>query len=129
MNPKMNETTTDCPVPGWERIVCQRKSGKTAGKIDIYFVNPDGKRLRSRREISRYLKKNDLDIPLELFRFRTGRNVAEQECTKLEDRKKVEICQPRTHSVYFVRAQTVDSDVSIDDQVSSSCIKEKVSFE
>lgn len=127
MKPKMSETTTDCPVPGWERIVCQRKSGKTAGKFDVYFVNPDGKRLRSRREISRYLKQNDLDIPLELFRFRAVRNVTEKEFTKLEECKKVESCQTRTHSVYFVRGQTEDSYVSTDGGVSSSCVEEKVS--
>lgn len=126
MSQQLNVTTSDCPVPGWERIVCQRKSGKTAGKFDVYFVNPDGKRQRSRREISRYLKKNDLDIPLELFCFRAGRDVAEKQFTKLEERKE---CQTRTHSLYFVEDKTKNSHVPIDRGVSGSCVKDKVSFE
>lgn len=52
---------TDCqkPVPcGWERIVKQRLSGKTAGKFDVYFISPQGLKFRSKRSLANYLLKN-----------------------------------------------------------------------
>ncbi|XP_052030574.1 methyl-CpG-binding domain protein 4 isoform X2 [Apodemus sylvaticus] len=52
---------TDCqkPVPcGWERVVKQRLSGKTAGKFDVYFISPQGLKFRSKRSLANYLLKN-----------------------------------------------------------------------
>ncbi|XP_042306903.1 methyl-CpG-binding domain protein 4 [Sceloporus undulatus] len=43
---------------GWERIIKQRRTGKTAGKYDIYFVSPQGKKLRSKHALLDYFKKN-----------------------------------------------------------------------
>ncbi|XP_062056463.1 methyl-CpG-binding domain protein 4 isoform X2 [Lepus europaeus] len=52
---------TECPksVPcGWERVVKQRLSGKTAGKFDVYFISPQGLKFRSKRSLTNYLHKN-----------------------------------------------------------------------
>ncbi|XP_012587520.1 PREDICTED: methyl-CpG-binding domain protein 4 isoform X2 [Condylura cristata] len=47
------------PVPcGWERLVKQRLSGKTAGKYDVYFISPQGVKFRSRSSLANYLHKN-----------------------------------------------------------------------
>nr|3VXV_A Chain A, Methyl-CpG-binding domain protein 4 [Mus musculus]3VXX_A Chain A, Methyl-CpG-binding domain protein 4 [Mus musculus]3VYB_A Chain A, Methyl-CpG-binding domain protein 4 [Mus musculus] len=47
------------PVPcGWERVVKQRLSGKTAGKFDVYFISPQGLKFRSKRSLANYLLKN-----------------------------------------------------------------------
>lgn len=43
---------------GWERIVKQRLSGKTAGRYDIYFISPQGLTFRSKRSLANYLLKN-----------------------------------------------------------------------
>nr|XP_028575129.1 methyl-CpG-binding domain protein 4 isoform X3 [Podarcis muralis] len=43
---------------GWERIIKQRQSGKTKGRYDIYFVSPQGVKVRSRRALLDYFKKN-----------------------------------------------------------------------
>uniref|UniRef100_G1T4I6 Methyl-CpG-binding domain protein 4 n=1 Tax=Oryctolagus cuniculus TaxID=9986 RepID=G1T4I6_RABIT len=43
---------------GWERVVKQRLSGKTAGKFDVYFISPQGLKFRSRRSLTNYLHKN-----------------------------------------------------------------------
>ena len=123
----MKETITDCPLLGWKRIICQRKTGKTAGKFDVYFVNPDGKRLRSRREVSKYLKESGLDISLELFCFKVAKNMDEGGFTQVKERTQVEEgLRSPTRSVYFVDAETEDRDVSIDIGKSSSCVQEKV---
>ncbi|XP_067159646.1 methyl-CpG-binding domain protein 4 isoform X2 [Apteryx mantelli] len=42
---------------GWERIVKQRRSGKTAGKYDVYFVSPEGHKLRSKGALVDYFRK------------------------------------------------------------------------
>ncbi|XP_041702654.2 methyl-CpG-binding domain protein 4 isoform X1 [Coregonus clupeaformis] len=43
---------------GWVRVVRQRKSGKTAGKIDIYITSPQGRRFRSRTSLQAFLLKD-----------------------------------------------------------------------
>ncbi|XP_019392106.1 PREDICTED: methyl-CpG-binding domain protein 4 isoform X3 [Crocodylus porosus] len=42
---------------GWEKITKQRKSGKTAGKYDVYFISPEGMKLRSKRALVEYFHK------------------------------------------------------------------------
>nr|XP_060622243.1 methyl-CpG-binding domain protein 4 isoform X2 [Anolis sagrei ordinatus] len=55
---------------GWERIIKQRQTGKTAGKYDIYFVSPQGKKLRSKHALLDYFKKNgETGLKLEDFDF------------------------------------------------------------
>ncbi|XP_044108886.1 methyl-CpG-binding domain protein 4 isoform X3 [Neovison vison] len=55
-------TMTEChkSVPcGWERIVKQRLSGKTAGRYDVYFISPQGLKFRSKSSLVKYLHKNE----------------------------------------------------------------------
>ncbi|XP_063267438.1 methyl-CpG-binding domain protein 4 [Prinia subflava] len=42
---------------GWQRVSSRRRAGRTAGRIDVYFVSPEGKRLRSKRALVEYLQK------------------------------------------------------------------------
>ncbi|CAO2606242.1 Methyl-CpG-binding domain protein 4 [Lemmus lemmus] len=54
-------SVTECHEPlvcGWERIVKQRLSGKTAGRYDVYFISPQGLKFRSKRSLANYLLKN-----------------------------------------------------------------------
>ena len=124
----MKETVPDCPAPGWKRIKCQRKTGKTAGKLDVYFVNPDGKRLRSRPEVAKYLKKNGLNLSLELFCFKAGSVTDVRGFTKVKERTAVEQdCEsPIVQSVYFIDAQLEDRDVPGTDIGKSTCCVKKV---
>ncbi|NXP95624.1 MBD4 protein, partial [Passerina amoena] len=46
------------PVPsGWQRVSSRRQAGRTAGRIDVYFISPEGKKLRSKRALVEYLQK------------------------------------------------------------------------
>ncbi|XP_026222721.1 methyl-CpG-binding domain protein 4 [Anabas testudineus] len=49
--------TSNMP-PGWVREVRQRKSGKTAGKLDVYITSPQGQKFRSRASLHAFLLKN-----------------------------------------------------------------------
>ncbi|XP_055269502.1 methyl-CpG-binding domain protein 4 isoform X3 [Moschus berezovskii] len=43
---------------GWERVVKQRLSGKTAGKCNVYFISPQGQKFRSRVSLVNYLHQS-----------------------------------------------------------------------
>ncbi|XP_037658358.1 methyl-CpG-binding domain protein 4 isoform X2 [Choloepus didactylus] len=54
-------TMTECPksvLCGWERVVKQRLSGKTAGRFDVYFISPQGLKFRSKSSLANYLHEN-----------------------------------------------------------------------
>ncbi|KAF4528147.1 hypothetical protein B566_EDAN012925 [Ephemera danica] len=59
-----NLNYSDCfdkPLPpGWSGVVVPRKSGVSIGKYDVYIFSPQGKKLRSRPEISAYLVKENI---------------------------------------------------------------------
>ncbi|XP_041317795.1 methyl-CpG-binding domain protein 4, partial [Pyrgilauda ruficollis] len=42
---------------GWQRVSSRRRAGRTAGRVDVYFVSPEGKKLRSKRALVEYLQK------------------------------------------------------------------------
>ncbi|XP_055514578.1 methyl-CpG-binding domain protein 3a isoform X4 [Leucoraja erinacea] len=55
---------------GWKREEVTRKSGLSAGKSDVYYYSPSGKKFRSKPQLARYLG-NSMD--LSSFDFRTGK--------------------------------------------------------
>ncbi|KTF96040.1 hypothetical protein cypCar_00027418 [Cyprinus carpio] len=55
---------------GWKREEVTRKSGLSAGKSDVYYFSPTGKKFRSKPQLVRYLG-NSMD--LSSFDFRTGK--------------------------------------------------------
>lgn len=55
---------------GWKMEEVTRKSGLSAGKSDVYYFSPSGKKFRSKPQLARYLG-NQMD--LSSFDFRTGK--------------------------------------------------------
>ncbi|KAJ8415630.1 hypothetical protein AAFF_G00426100 [Aldrovandia affinis] len=70
----MEKKRMDCPSlpPGWKKEEVIRKSGISAGKCDVYYYSPTGKKFRSKPQLSRYL---GIKFDLGCFDFRTGRTV------------------------------------------------------
>lgn len=67
--PEMTECHKSVPC-GWERVVKQRLSGKTAGRYDVYFISPQGLKFRSKSSLANYLHKNeDTSLKPEDFDF------------------------------------------------------------
>ncbi|XP_064163030.1 methyl-CpG-binding domain protein 2 isoform X2 [Anguilla rostrata] len=68
----MERKRMDCPAlpPGWKKEEVIRKSGLSAGKSDVYYYSPKGKKFRSKPQLSRYLGNT---VDLACFDFRTGK--------------------------------------------------------
>ncbi|XP_075442552.1 methyl-CpG-binding domain protein 2 isoform X2 [Ascaphus truei] len=62
----------ECPAlpPGWKKEEVIRKSGLSAGKSDVYYFSPSGKKFRSKPQLARYLGNT---VDLNSFDFRTGK--------------------------------------------------------
>lgn len=61
--------------PGWIREVRQRKAGKTAGKLDVYFTSPEGQRFRSRASLRTFLLESGSgNLDISLFDFTTSKD-------------------------------------------------------
>lgn len=60
----------ECPsLPsGWQREIVMRKSGLSAGRSDVYYYSPDGKKIRSKPQLEKHLP----DLDLGNFDFRSG---------------------------------------------------------
>ncbi|XP_034437804.1 methyl-CpG-binding domain protein 3b isoform X5 [Hippoglossus hippoglossus] len=68
----MEKKRWDCTAlpKGWKMEEVTRKSGLSAGKSDVYYFSPSGKKFRSKPQLARYLG-NQMD--LSSFDFRTGK--------------------------------------------------------
>nr|ACF05483.1 methyl-CpG-binding domain type 2/3a [Patiria pectinifera] len=64
--------TEECPFlpKGWKKEEVIRKSGLSAGKTDIYYHSPCGRKFRSKPQLARFLGDA---IDLTSFDFRTGK--------------------------------------------------------
>nr|XP_006820975.1 PREDICTED: axoneme-associated protein mst101(2)-like [Saccoglossus kowalevskii] len=65
-SPLLEDTTLP---EGWTRKVVQRKSGKSAGKYDVYILSPEGKKYRSRIELAALFMKTNSDLKCSQFDF------------------------------------------------------------
>lgn len=86
--------------PGWSRETRQRKSGKTAGKIDVYITSPHGQRFRSRSSLQAFLQKNgEGSFDINLFDFSpTMKNVTSSSDASTQTKahgKKKGICKKK----------------------------------
>ncbi|XP_075370093.1 methyl-CpG-binding domain protein 4 isoform X1 [Mycteria americana] len=58
-------------VPGgWQKVTKRRQSGRTAGRIDVYFVSPEGNKIRSKSGLVEYFRKTgEMTLKAEDFDF------------------------------------------------------------
>ncbi|XP_072038044.1 methyl-CpG-binding domain protein 2-like [Amphiura filiformis] len=66
---KMVEDCSALPT-GWKREEVIRKSGLSAGKSDVYYYSPCGKKFRSKPQLARFIGDA---VDLTSFDFRTGK--------------------------------------------------------
>eukprot|EP00939_MAST-03C_sp_MAST-3C-sp1_P000321 g321.t1 len=57
------EIAPDNLPSGWKTVEVVRRSGKTAGTRDRYFISPEGRRFRSLKELERFVSGDLVDIP------------------------------------------------------------------
>jgi hypothetical protein len=59
------------PTPkGFQRIVVQRQTGSTAGNLDTYYIGPEGKKLRSKPDVAKYLATHGMkSLSVNQFEF------------------------------------------------------------
>jgi Methyl-CpG binding domain len=62
------------PTPkGFQRIVVQRQKGSTAGNLDTYYLGPEGKKLRSKPDVAKYLALHGMtSLSINQFEFLCG---------------------------------------------------------
>ncbi|KAM8982904.1 methyl-CpG-binding domain protein 2-like [Ara ararauna] len=76
--------------PGWRKEEVIRKSGLSAGKSDVYYYSPSGKKFRSKPQLARYLGNA---VDLSAFDFRTGKLMASK-VQKSRQRLRAEALHP-----------------------------------
>ncbi|XP_052792649.1 methyl-CpG-binding domain protein 2-like [Mya arenaria] len=59
--------------PGWTREECVRQCGLSAGRTDVYYISPDGVKIRSKPHLAKYLGEN---FDLSAFDFRAGKIIS-----------------------------------------------------
>ncbi|XP_066973629.1 titin homolog isoform X2 [Macrobrachium rosenbergii] len=71
---------------GWKKCCVQRTSGTSAGKWDVFYVTPEGRKMRSRGDLARHLEEAGYDIDAEKFDFsvKNIRDLVESQKQELE---------------------------------------------
>mmetsp|Transcript_41187 Transcript_41187/g.67569 ORF Transcript_41187/g.67569 Transcript_41187/m.67569 type:complete len:279 (+) Transcript_41187:104-940(+) len=54
--PNQRHLSRNNPLPGWTKELSWRSQGAQAGKADVYYLPPKGKKLRSRPDLVRYFE-------------------------------------------------------------------------
>ncbi|XP_055607685.1 methyl-CpG-binding domain protein 2 [Uranotaenia lowii] len=75
MNVSIERKRADCGAlpKGWQREEVLRKTGLSAGKVDVYYYSPAGKRIESKPQLARALGDT---IDLSTFDYQAGRVVS-----------------------------------------------------
>ncbi|XP_052102386.1 methyl-CpG-binding domain protein 2-like isoform X1 [Mytilus californianus] len=107
---------SDCPSlpPGWRREEVVRQSGLSAGKTDVYYYSPDGKKVRSKPMMARYLGEG---FDLSAFDFRTG---------KINHSSIRKSKRPNSGPYDFARGIRQDSSLSLPIRQTASIFKQPV---
>nr|XP_020448311.1 methyl-CpG-binding domain protein 1-like isoform X2 [Monopterus albus] len=107
-----DEGWEDCSAlgEGWKRKEVVRRSGSSIGQKDVYYLSPQGDRVRSRVELASVLEGHDLST----FEYKTGKfHDGEIPPTRFRNRAKKKIRESSSSESSFVErgegADTPDS--------------------
>lgn len=95
-SPKITTTMPKSLPTGWKREVVVRKNGLSAGKSDVYYYSPCGKKFRSKPQIAKFLGENH-NLDLSCFDFSRGAYGEVTQRRRARDRqinKKMESVKP-----------------------------------
>ncbi|CAL9702593.1 unnamed protein product [Knipowitschia caucasica] len=110
--------------PGWNREVKQRKTGKTAGKTDVYIISPSGQKFRSKTSLEAFLQKNtERSFDISMFDFSQTEKRAKKSVSiikRKESRRNHEDCKKKMKT-------SPDEARGIDSTVSSALLKKSIS--
>lgn len=67
-------TSTACDLPGWQRLVSERRCGASKGKFDIYYLSPENVKFRSKVTLAKHFGSSR---DLSCFDYRTGKMTSE----------------------------------------------------
>lgn len=98
---------------GWVREESERRNGISAGKSDVYYISPQGKKFRSKPELVRHFKHS---FDLSMFDYRSGKII--------HDKAKL-IAQRKRYNQE--RSGRVSLDTSIPSRQTASIFKRPVS--
>ena len=93
-NDKENYQELSLPY-GWKKMAVKRKSGILIDHWDFYVISPAGKRLRSNKEIARYLEANS-ELECDLKVTNTNMSGFNFQADKQKD-EKIEIDEIEAH--------------------------------
>uniref|UniRef100_T1IQ26 MBD domain-containing protein n=1 Tax=Strigamia maritima TaxID=126957 RepID=T1IQ26_STRMM len=93
---------------GFDREEVTRTTGGSVGRVDVYYYESDGKRLRSRKEVKDYCTANGLTYEILDFDFSSNWPVTstlldDPVDVGVEDEDDTEPMQPGTSAVHFTR--------------------------
>ncbi|XP_020388176.1 methyl-CpG-binding domain protein 4 [Rhincodon typus] len=91
---------------GWKRIVKERKTGKSAGKSDVYVISPQGKQFRSSNELKNYFQRSAREENLKPEDINVFWRCCPQERITVD--KQSDQLQPTTPTTQDFNALTVD---------------------
>ncbi|KAK2899114.1 hypothetical protein QQF64_031422 [Cirrhinus molitorella] len=86
------DTQTAAAAAGWRTEMRERQSGRTAGRVDVYIISPQGKIFRSRTQLHRYLlSQTDLHLQLSDFGFSSASDERREMLQTRQKRRKQKV--------------------------------------
>ena len=60
---KTNYTESSTLKNGWKKLMRWRSSGASKGNSDTYYISPDGRKCRSRKDVEKHIASNGVLSP------------------------------------------------------------------
>ena len=119
---------TSCDIPGWLRLVVERSSGASKGKLDFYYLSPENVKFRSKVSLVKHFGSS---MDLSCFDFKTGKMMPKPVgvSKRSSKRKRVhntvnnlppELALPKTPEIFAGEKKKQSTSFSVDSHHSST---------